>query len=314
MKAIILKAFGDVENFEATNIPVPTINADEVLVQLKSISINPIDAKTRIGKGAAGRAKMEFPLILGWDISGVITDVGSDVTGFKPGDEVFSMINFPNLGKTYTEYAVAKPAELALKPANISHDEAAAATLAALTAWQVLTTQNVNIKKGDRVLVHAASGGVGHYVVQMAKHLGAYVIGTSSAANKDFVLSLGADEHIDYKAQKVADVATDIDFIFDPLGGANTEESLHLVKKGGTVVCILHAFNNELLQKAKELGVNGHNVLVYPSGDDMKAIAGLLEKGIIKSYVSQTFPLEQVGDAHTLLESGRAVGKIVVTI
>ncbi|WP_439695204.1 NADP-dependent oxidoreductase [Mucilaginibacter sp. AW1-7] len=313
MKAIILKAFGGIENFEAVNIPVPAIKADEVLIKLKSISLNPVDAKTRQGKGAAGRTKMELPIILGWDISGVITEAGSEVTGFKSGDEVFSMINFPVLGKTYTEYVVAKPSELAIKPANITHNEAAAATLAALTAWQVLTTK-VKVEKGDRVLVHAAAGGVGHYVVQMAKHLGAYVIGTSSAANKDFVLSLGADEHIDYKTQKIEEAVSDIDFIFDPIGGANTEQSLHIVNKGGAVICILHAFNDELLQKAKELGVHGHNVLVYPSGDDMKTIAGLLEKGIIKSHVSKVFQLEQVGEAHTLLESGRAVGKVVVEI
>lgn len=311
MKAIILKAFGGIENFEAVNIPVPTIKDDEVLIKLTAISINPVDAKTRQGKGAAGRTKIELPIILGWDISGVITEAGSDVAGFKPGDEVFAMINFPVLGKTYAEYVVAKPSELAIKPANITHNEAAAATLAALTAWQVLTTK-VNVKKGDRMLVHAAAGGVGHYVVQMAKHLGAYVIGTSSAANKDFVLSLGADEHIDYKAKKVEDVVSDIDFIFDPIGGANTEQSLHIVNKGGAVICILHAFNDELLQKAKDLGVHGHNVLVYPSGDDMKTIAGLLEKGIIKSHVSKVFQLEQVGEAHTLLESGRAVGKVVI--
>jgi len=311
MKAIILKAFGGIENFEAVNIPVPTIKDDEVLIKLKAISINPVDAKTRQGKGAAGRTKMELPIILGWDISGVITEAGSEVTGFKPGDEVFAMINFPVLGKTYAEYVVAKPSELAIKPANVTHNQAAAATLAALTAWQVLTTK-VNVKKGDRMLVHAAAGGVGHYVVQMAKHLGAYVIGTSSAANKDFVLSLGADEHIDYKAKKVEDVVSDIDFIFDPIGGANTEQSLHIVNKGGAVICILHAFNDELLQKAKDLGVHGHNVLVYPSGDDMKTIAGLLEKGIIKSHVSKVFQLEQVGEAHTLLESGRAVGKVVI--
>jgi len=313
MKAIILKEFGGIENFEAVNIPVPTINAGEVLIKLKSISINPVDFKTRQGKGAAGRTKMELPVILGWDISGIITEAGSDVTGFKPGDEVFSMINFPALGKAYAEYVVAKPSELAIKPANISHNEAAAATLAALTAWQVLTTK-VNIKKGDRVLVHAASGGVGHYVVQMAKHLGAYVIGTSSAANKDFVLSLGADEHIDYKAQKIEDAVSDIDFIFDPIGGANTEQSLHIVKKGGTVICIVHTFNDELLKKAQELGVHGHNVLVYPSGEDMKIIADLLAKGAIKSHVSKTFQLEQVGEAHTLLESGRAVGKVVIAL
>jgi NADPH:quinone reductase-like Zn-dependent oxidoreductase len=313
MKAIILKDFGGVDQLQTIDLPVPAPAADEVLVQLKSISINPVDYKTRQGKGMASRIKDQLPAILGWDISGVITQVGADVHDFRPGDEVFSMIEFPKLAKAYAEYVVAKPAELAIKPANISHDEAAAATLAALTAWQALTTKG-NIKKGDRVLIHAASGGVGHYAVQMAKHLGAYVIGTSSAANKDFVLSLGADEHIDYKARPVKDAVSNVDFILDPLGGTNTEDSLTIVKKGGTVICIVHAFNDTLLQKAQELGVNAHNIMVYPSGDDMKIIAGFLEKGIVKSHVSKTFPFAQMGDAHLLLETGRTVGKVTLTL
>jgi NADPH:quinone reductase-like Zn-dependent oxidoreductase len=189
MKAIILKDFGGVENLVPAEIPVPTIAADEVLVKLKTISINPVDAKTRSGKGVAGRMKDESPIILGWDLSGEITEVGADVTAFKPGDEVFAMIDFPKSGKAYAEYVKAKADELALKPAGISHEEAAAATLAALTSWQAFHTY-APIKPGDRVLIHAASGGVGHYAVQIAKHLGAYVIATSSAANREFVLGL----------------------------------------------------------------------------------------------------------------------------
>ncbi|WP_184548427.1 NADP-dependent oxidoreductase [Mucilaginibacter sp. FT3.2] len=311
MKAIILKAFGGIDQLQPIEIPVPAIGAGEVLVKLSSISINPVDFKTREGKGIGSRIKDQLPAILGWDISGVITQVGTDVHDFKPGDEVFSMIGFPKLANAYAEYVVAQPNELAIKPANITHDEAAAATLAALTAWQALTTKG-NIKKGDKVLIHAASGGVGHYAVQIAKHLGAYVIGTSSAANRDFVLGLGADEHIDYKTQQVKDVVSNVDFILDPLGGDTTTQSLHIAKKGGTVICIVHAFNDALLQKAQELGVNAHNIMVYTSGDDMKTIAGLLEKGIVRSHVSKVFPFEQMGNAHLLLETGRTVGKVVL--
>ncbi|MDN3579511.1 NADP-dependent oxidoreductase [Mucilaginibacter flavus] len=311
MKAIILKEYGGVENLQTVEIPIPVIKADEVLIKLKSISINPVDVKTRQGKGMAGRIKDPMPIILGWDISGVITEAGTEVTGFKAGDEVFSMIEFPKLANAYAEYVVAKPSELAIKPANINHDEAAAATLAALTAWQALTL-HVTIKPGDRVLIQAAAGGVGHYAVQIAKHMGAYVIGTSSAANKDFILALGADEHIDYHAQSLEEAVKEVDFILDPIGADNTPLLLNIVKKGGTVISIMGGFTEALLQKAQHLGINAHNILVYPSGADMETIAGFLAKGIVKSTIYKTFPFHQLKEAHLEMEKGRAVGKITL--
>ena len=183
--------------------------------------------------------------------------------------------------------------------------------MAALTAWQALTL-HVTIKPGDRVLIQAAAGGVGHYAVQIAKHMGAYVIGTSSAANKDLILSLGADEHIDYHAQSLEQAAKNIDYILDPIGGDNTALSLDIVKKGGTVISIMHGFTEALLQKAEELGVNGHNILVYPSGTDMETIADFLRKGIVKSVVYKTFPFDQLADAHLELAKGRTAGKITL--
>ncbi|MET3501642.1 NADPH:quinone reductase-like Zn-dependent oxidoreductase [Mucilaginibacter rubeus] len=311
MKAIILKDFGGVENLVPAEIPVPTIAADEVLVKLKAISINPVDVKTRSGKGVAGLIKDESPIILGWDISGEITEVGADVTGFKPGDEVFAMINFPKTGKAYAEYVKAKANELALKPAGVSHEEAAAATLAALTAWQAFHS-NASVKPGDRVLIHAASGGVGHYAVQIAKHLGAYVIATSSAANRDFVLGLGADEHIDYKAQPFETATGDIDFVLDTIGGEYIDRSLQVMKKGGTIISIVSGMNETVTPKANALGINGHNTMVKPNAENMATIAGLLQKGIIKSHISKVFPFEQMADAHLQLESGRTVGKVVL--
>lgn len=312
MKAIILKGFGGVENLVPAEIPVPTIASDEVLVKLKAISINPVDAKTRSGKGVAGRIKDESPIILGWDISGEIIEIGADVISFKPGDEVFAMIDFPKIGKAYAEYVKAKANELALKPVDISHEEAAAATLAALTPWQAFHTYE-QIKPGDRVLVHAASGGVGHYAVQVAKYLGAYVIATSSAANRDFVLSLGANEHIDYKAQAFETATSDIDFVFDTIGGEYIDRSLQVMKKGGTIVSIVSGMNESVTPKATALDINGHNILVKPNAENMTTIAGLLQKGIIKSHVSKVFPFEQMADAHLQLESGRTVGKVVLT-
>jgi NADPH:quinone reductase-like Zn-dependent oxidoreductase len=313
MKAIILKGFGGIENLIPTELPVPAPEAGEVLIKVASISLNPVDIKTRNGKGIAGLIKDKLPAILGWDVSGVVEKTGTDVTDFKVGDEVFAMLGFPELPNAYAEYVVAQSTELALKPANITHDEAAAATLAALTAWQALTLHG-NIKSGDRVLIHAAAGGVGHYAVQLAKQLGAYVIGTSSAANRDFVLSLGAEEHIDYQAVAFESATSKIDFVLDSIGGEYIDRSLLVTKKGGTVISIPSGLNETVTEKANALGINGYTIRVKPSGSDMKTLADFLEKGIIKSHVSKTFPFEKLREAHLQIESGRTVGKVIVKI
>jgi NADPH:quinone reductase-like Zn-dependent oxidoreductase len=313
MKAIILNDFGGVENLQYADIPMPEIGTDDVLVQSKSISINPIDVKTRSGKGASGHFNDQMPAILGWDISGVIVAVGSDVSTFRPGDEVFGMLNFPKPGKTYAEYVVANPSELALKPANITHDEAAAATLAALTAWQALT-QYGKVKAGDRVLIHAAAGGVGHFAVQMARHLGAFVVATASAANEALVRALGANEFINYRATPFETVTSDIDFVLDTMGGTYIDRSLAVMKTGATIVSIPSGLNEKVGVKSEALGMHGYATRVKPSGEDMQVIAGLLEKGILKSHVSKTLPFYDMAEAHLQIESGHTVGKITLTI
>lgn len=312
MKAVILKAAGGPEQFELTTLPTPVIAADEVLINVKAISLNPVDSKTRSGKAmfktisATGE-----PMVLGWDVSGVVEKVGELVTNFEKGDEVFGMIRFPGHGKAYAAMVAAPAAHLTKKPSSISHEEAAAATLAALTAWQALIT-NANISKGQRVLIQAAAGGVGHYAVQIAKHAGAYVIGTSSAANRAFVLSLGADEHIDYHQHAITDVVRDLDFVLDPVGGSNIEPSLSVVKKSGTVITLPSQFAEEMANKAKELGVNGYFFMVHSSGSDLEKLADLLAKGVIRSHVSATFSLDQIQEAHRQLDTGRTRGKIIV--
>jgi NADPH:quinone reductase-like Zn-dependent oxidoreductase len=313
MKAIILKQAGGTESLEFVDITKPGIQNDEVLIKVKAISINPVDIKTRVGKSLYNELKSNSPIILGWDVSGIITEVGSAVTQFKAGDEVFGMINFPGHGKAYAEYVAAPAPDLALKPANISHEEAAAATLAALTAWQAVVT-NGKVSKGQKCVIQAASGGVGHYAVQIAKHLGAYVIATSSAANKDFVMNLGADEHVDYKKHRIDEVVNDADFVLDPMGGDNIDPSLNAVKKGGTVIVLPSMYNDLVEEKAKAKGVKGYFFIVQSNGDDMKKLAELLGKGIIRSHVSKTFPFEKMEEAHLQIETGRTVGKIVVTV
>lgn len=313
MKAIILDSSGGPEQLREMDLPVPTIGAKEVLIQVKAISINPVDVKTRSGKGIYARLKDIEPIVLGWDISGIIMETEAGVTGFKTGDEVFGMIHFPGHGKAYAEYVAAPADQLALKPGNISHGEAAGATLAALTAYQAMV-HRARVKQGDKVLVHAAAGGVGHFAVQLAKFLGAYVIGTSSAANRDFVLSLGADEHIDYRAQPFEAVAKEVDFVLDTIGGEYIDRSLEVITQGGTIISIPSGLNETVTEKARAKNVNGYTLLVKPDGRDMQAIALLLEKGAIRSIVSRTFPFNRMPEAHLQIESGRTIGKVVVEV
>jgi len=312
MKAIILNEFGGTNKLLMTELAVPEISENEVLIEVKSISINPVDVRTRSGSAMANHLKDNHPLILGWDISGIVISTSKIVSEFKMGDEVFGLINFLGHGKGYAEYVAAPIEHLALKPSNITHEEAAAATLAALTAWQLLNNY-AKVKQSDRILIQGASGGVGHYAVQIAKYLGAYVIGVSSSNNKDFVLSLGADEHIAYDEQPFED-AGEVDFVVDAFANENLYRSLNVVKRGGTILSLLPMISEDLLKKAKDKDVDVHYSLVKSSGSDMKTIAGLLAKGILRSHVSKVFSFSQMGDAHLEVEKGKTVGKVIVKI
>ncbi|MBT8334615.1 MAG: NADP-dependent oxidoreductase, partial [Deltaproteobacteria bacterium] len=268
MKAYVLNEAGGVENLVLGDIEQPCPKADEVLVEVKAISINPVDVKVRPVEEVlnmivgAGR-----PVILGWDIAGKVTASGKDVTQFEPGDCVFGMVNFPGHGKGYAEYVAAPETHLAKIPAKSSFEEAAATTLAALTALQVLQPR---IKQGDRVLIHAGSGGVGHFAIQIAKHLGAHVVTTSSAKNRDFVVSLGADEHIDYREQKFEEVVSDIDFVLDGMGGEVLVNSLKVLKDGGQMVSLpTMEFPEEVKAYAEEHNIDVAFVLVQSNGTDM---------------------------------------------
>ncbi|AXY75449.1 NADP-dependent oxidoreductase [Paraflavitalea soli] len=313
MKAIVLQDFGGTENLIFKDIPTPSIKDDEVLIQSKALSINPVDIKTRSGKGMAGRIKDLMPVVLGWDVSGIVVETGKNVTRFKTGDEVFGMVNFPGLGNAYAEFVAAPASHLALKPANITHEAAAAATLAALTAWQALVTE-AKVQPGQRVLIQAAAGGVGHFAVQIAKYLGAYVVGTSSAANKAFVLGLGADEHIDYHTQPLDAAGKDHDFVLDPISGDNIERSFEVMKKGGIALSIVSAFADLVKEKAAAKGINGYFFMVSTNEKDIQSIADLLAKGITQPYVSKIFPFEEMAAAHEALATGRTLGKIIVTV
>jgi NADPH:quinone reductase-like Zn-dependent oxidoreductase len=224
------------------------------------------------------------------------------------------MVNFPGHGKAYAEYVAAPADQLALKPVNLSHEEAAVATLAALTAWQALVTYG-KVQAGEKVLIHAAGGGVGHYAVQIAKHLGAYVVGTGSAGKKDFVLGLGADEFIDHTTVRFEDVVQDADFVLDSLFGDHVFRSLDAVKDGGRVITLLTYFTDEkLIRKVEQKKVYTHRLDVVTSGSDMRKLAALLESGQLRSHISARFHFDDISQAHQAIESVKTTGKIVVSI
>jgi|SRR6218665_2337779 len=309
-KAYILNEAGSAEQLQLVNIDKPIVGANEILVKTVALSINPVDVKTRSGKAFYSKLKTEEPLILGWDISGVIESIGKDVSNFKVGDEVFAMVNFPGHGNAYAEYVKAPANQFALKPKNSSHEEAAAATLAALTAYQFL---NNRVKSGDKVLIHAASGGVGHFAVQIAKIFGASVTGTTSERNIDFVKSLGADEVIDYTKQPFETVAKDFDFVLDALSGETLQRSIQTVRNGGTIITMPSGADlDAVIAEAGKRDIKLFNQLVQSNGEDMKQIAAWLESGQLKPEVSKIFDFSEMAKAHQEVETGRTRGKIVV--
>ncbi|MEK6153998.1 NADP-dependent oxidoreductase [Flavobacteriaceae bacterium 3-367] len=313
MKAILLEKTGPIDNLTHKEIERPVAKDHEVLVQVKAIGINPVDYKVRANETVLTRIYGALgPVILGWDIAGTVVAKGDMVAQFELGDQVFGMVNFPGSGNAYAEFVTAPEDHLAKIPANTSFAEAAATTLAALTALQVLQHR---VKKGNRVLIHAGSGGVGHFAVQIAKWLGAYVVATSSAKNRDFVLAMGADEHIDYRAQAFEEVLTDIDFVFDMFNGDMLYNSLTVTKEGGSVVTISTLqFSEEILALAKARKVKVSHFMVRSNGKDMNTLKTLLESGHLKPHISASFAFDDMAKAHEQLESGRTVGKVVVTV
>lgn len=318
MKAIILKEVGDVNNLVQTELPTPKIKEAEVLIQVKALSINPVDVFVRARKEGLENIiqpkENEQPIILGWDVSGVVVKTGNAVTDFQEGDEVFGLVNFTGHGKAYAEYVAAPAKHLALKPQSTSHVEAAAAALAALTAYHAILT-HAKTTKGDKVLIHSAAGGVGHYAVQVAKYLGAYVIGTGAATSKDFILGLGADAFIDYENERFEEVVTDADVVLDavPVLG-HLERSVNALKNGGRLIGLLGVIDERLSKKLATKNAYGLRYGVQSDGAAMAVIANWLEKGIIRSHVSRVFPFEGLPSAHSHIETRKTKGKIVVTI
>ena len=309
MRTSIQHALGAPEVLEIVEVARPEPKPNEVLVRVHAAGLNPTDFKHR----AAKRFVEDPPFTLGWDVSGVVEAVGVGVARFQPGDEVFGMLTYPTGHGSHADY-VAAPARLfARKPASIDHAQAGALPLVSLTAWQALV-EYADVQPGQRVLVHAAAGGVGHVAVQIAKARGAYVIGTSSAAKHDFLRELGADEVIDYQSQDFTEVARDIDVVLDTLGGETGLRSLRTLRAGGIVVSIVPMGSDDFYREADELGVRAVRMLVDSSRAQLTAIADLVDAGNLRPTIAATFPLEQIADAHRLAETGRTAGKIVITM
>jgi NADPH:quinone reductase-like Zn-dependent oxidoreductase len=305
IKQMTLHQYGDADNFVVEAAPIPTPAAGDVRVKVHAVSVNPVDYKWR-----RNGPFTTFPVVLGWDISGVVDAIGAGTsTDFQVGDTVFGMVRFPQEGRAYAEYVTAPATDIAIKPEAFSHAEAAAATLAALTAHQALDA--MDLKAGQKILIHAAAGGVGHYAVQLAKARGAHVIGTASAANREFVLALGADEFVDYHERPFEEQVANLDAVFDCVGGDTLPRSFAVIKPGGWLVSIV---DTPSANEAERLGVHVAQPLVHPSRTDLEKIAHLADAGRLRSHVSARFPLDRVGDAHRAVETGRTIGKVVLEI
>ncbi len=307
MKAAIVKAYGS--KVEVTDIAQPALLDDSVMIDVHAASVNPVDNLIRAGYLKA-MLPLQFPYTVGNDVSGVVTAVGKDVTGFKVGDAVFARPQSMQSG-TFAEFVVVKEADIAHKPANLSHEQAASLPLVALTAWQALVTKG-NLQRGQKVLIHAGSGGVGSIAIQLAKHLGATVATTTSGDNVSMVRALGADTVIDYKTQKFEDILHDYDLVFDTMGGATREKSYGVLKKGGLLVSIIAPADTS--GTAEKLGVKSDLFFMWASGEQLAQIGKLAEQGVIKPLVDKTYSLDLAQDAFDYSQSGRAKGKIVVRV
>jgi NADPH:quinone reductase-like Zn-dependent oxidoreductase len=312
--------------------PQPELRDNDVMVAVHAAGVNALDAKIRNGEFKL-ILPYRLPLILGNDVAGVVVRVGSGVRRFKPGDEVYARPAQDRIG-TFAQYIAMDEADVALKPNNLTMQEAASLPLVALTAWQVLV-ERANLQKGQKVLIHAGSGGVGTVAIQLAKYLGAHVATTTSTANIDLVESLGADVVVDYKKNKFHEVLRDYDIVLNSLGTGTLENSLAVLKPGGKLISISGPPDREfakangsgwLLQqvmrflslgirrKAKRHGVSYSFLFMTANGGQLAQITSLIEAGAIRPVVDRIFPFEKTNDALEYVETGRAKGKVVVSV
>ncbi len=330
MKTLVLKRYGGLDQVTFADIPRPALKPDEILVQVHAAGLNPADNKIREGK-MKPILRFQLPATLGSDLAGVVVEVGSRVTRFKPGDAVFASIFDLGTG-TLAEFAVVPEHAAALKPANLDFVQAASIPMVGLTSWQALK-ERAKLKPGQKVFIPAGSGGIGTFAIQLAKHLGAKVGTTTSTGNVDLVQSLGADEVIDYKQQEFEEVLRDYDAVLGTVRGDAIEKSLRILKPKSIVVSLIGPpdavfarargmnffmvfvfglLSRKIIRHARKHGVEYSFLFVHPDGRQLAEIAKLLEAGRIRPVIDKVFPFDQAKDALAYLEKGRAKGKVVV--
>jgi alcohol dehydrogenase len=331
MRAMMINRYGKVP-MRLTEVPAPEIGEYEVLAEIHAASINPVDFKIRDGKVKL-LVNYKMPLILGNDFSGVVEKVGAKVTRFKVGDEIYARPRKSKIG-TFAEYIAIHEDDIALKPANLSFEEAASIPLVGLTSYQALT-DILQLQKGQKILIHAGSGGVGTFAIQLAKLMGAAVATTASEAGANLVESLGADEMINYKTEKFEELLRNYDYVFDTLGGEVLEKSFGVLKSGGKIVSVsglpnarfgkeygsgifktllFSAASKKLTALEKKHNVEYTFLFMKPSGEQLRIIANFIETGKIKPVIDRVFPFEDAEKAMEYAESRRAKGKIIVKI
>jgi len=307
MKAVRLHGYGGPEMLRYEDCPRPEPVAGEVLVRVHAAGVNPVDWKIRAGY-ARGFLDYSLPIVIGWDLSGVVESVGAGVSEWKPGDEVYSRPDILRAG-AYAEYIVVRASEIALKPKSLDHAHAAAIPLAALTAWQALEAGGLSANQ--KVLIHAAAGGVGIFAVQFAKLKGARVAGTASGRNQEFLKELGVDQPINYETTRFEDVVNDADMVLDAMAGEIRTRSWKTLKKGGILISILGPASEE---EARAHGVRQAGVMVQANGAQLAEIARLVDAGKLKVYLDAVLPLNEVAKAHEMNATGHTRGKIVLQV
>jgi|SRR5579871_715194 len=308
MKAIRMHAYGGPEVLKYEDAPRPEPAAGEVLVRVHAAAINPVDWKIREGYMKPFR-DYPLPLILGWDFSGVVDSAGSGVSEWKAGEAVYGRPDISRDG-SYAEYIAVKASEIARKPASLDHVHSAAIPLAGLTAWQAIFDVG-GLTAGQRILIHAAAGGVGTFAVQLAKWKGAYVIGTASASNHGFLRELGADEIVDYQTTRFEDVVHEVDVVLDSMAGETRKRSWQVLKKGGILVSILGPPSRE---EAAAHGVRAGSVFVQPNAQQLGELAKLADSGKLRPIVEAVLPLREAARAQEMNQTLHTRGKIVLEV
>jgi alcohol dehydrogenase len=332
MKVFVVDRYGRKNGIRASDMPVPELREDDVLVEIHAASVNPLDSKIRDGEFKL-ILPYRLPLILGNDLAGVVARVGSRVRRFKPGDQVYARPPKDRIG-TFAEFIAIEEDAVALKPTALSMEEAASIPLVGLTAWQALV-ERAQLKRGQKVLIHAGSGGVGSFAIQLAKHLGATVVTTASAANTGLMKQLGADIVIDYKKDDFAAVLNDCDVVLDTQGASTLERSLRVLKPGGKLIGIagppdpdfaqqmnaswflktaMRFLSYRIRKAAKLRDVTYSFLFMRADGDQLAQIATLIDAGTIRPVIDRVFPFESTREALAYVETGRTKGKVVIKI